>query len=223
MKSLMPLALAALLAVGVGAGGYAVMDSHKRAYDRAFAERVAEIAAERERQRVLADQRAAEEAARLAEEARLRAEAEAAARAERIRQQAASFSATATPAGGGFNPLAPPGGGYNPLAAAQPGLPGTPSPSPVALQRGAATALPDGTPLNPDFANLPDTEGVQIVYQQCTWCHSATVFRAQHVTRARWDYLLSWMVTDQGMPEPTPEDRVVMLEYLVRHFGADRS
>ena len=222
MKSLMPLMLAAVLAVGVGAGGYAVMDSHKRAYDRDVAQRQAEAAAERERQRLLDERRAAEEAARLAEEARRRAEAEAAARTERIRQQAARFGASTGPGGGGFNPLAPAGGGYNPLAAAQPGLPGMPGPSPVALQQGAATALPDGTPLNPDFGNLPDTEGVQIVYQQCTWCHSATVFRSQHVTRERWDYLLSWMVTDQGMPEPTPEDRMVMLEYLVRHFGADR-
>ncbi|MEQ9812402.1 MAG: hypothetical protein RLO50_06445 [Azospirillaceae bacterium] len=152
---------------------------------------------------VQAQQQSAE---RRAEQTRL---AEAQAAAQQAAEAAASAAATRGPAnplapsaGGGYNPLAP-GGGYNPLA-----------PRPVGANAPAATA-----DLHPEFG-LPDTEGVDVVYYACTVCHSAATFTMQHMTEARWDYTLDWMVETQGMNPMTPEDRSTALTYLVRHFGA---
>lgn len=139
------------------------------------------------------EMRQQEAAERRAEQARL-AEAEAA--RQRAAEAAAATGTGPTVGGGGFNPLAP-----RPTVG------------------GAATA--SDVPTNPDFGNLPDTEGVEVVYYACTACHSAAMFTQQHVTRERWDYLLDWMVETQGMNEPPPEDRQVMLDYLTRHFGAE--
>ena len=74
-------------------------------------------------------------------------------------------------------------------------------------------------PLNPDFGNLPDTEGVDVVYYACTACHSTALMTQQRLSRERWDYVLTWMVDSQNMNEPSPEDRETMLTYLTRHYG----
>jgi cytochrome c len=54
---------------------------------------------------------------------------------------------------------------------------------------------------------------------QCNACHSLALVKQQKLTRDRWDQLLSWMVSEQGMPEPDPARRELMLEYLATHFG----
>jgi len=95
------------------------------------------------------------------------------------------------------------GDGFNPLV---------PSASLVATSA-------DTGPLNPEFGNLPDTEGVEIVYYACTACHSTALTTQQRLPRERWDYLLTWMVEAQSMNQPTPEDRETMLTYLTLHFG----
>ncbi|WP_366657134.1 hypothetical protein [Fodinicurvata sp. EGI_FJ10296] len=153
-------------------------------------------------QRDAAEARAAAQAEAEAQAA-AEAEAEAARRAEDRRQQAQqalsrSLGSPAGPSvsGGGFNPLAPGGGTGS-----------------------SSNAGYDG-PRNPDFGNLPDTEGVETVYYNCTSCHSATVFTQQRMTRDRWDYTLDWMVTHGGMAELPDADRATVLDYLVRHFSS---
>ena len=144
-------------------------------------------------------------AERRAVEARLaaaRAAAEAARAASEQQQAGPPFSQPA--AGGGFNPLAA-NRGFNPLA-----------------PRSVEAPRNDATPLNADYGNLPDDHGVDIVFYTCTACHSAATFRTQHLTAERWDYLLDWMVSDQGMAEPDPTDRDIILAYLINHFGADQ-
>jgi cytochrome c len=56
----------------------------------------------------------------------------------------------------------------------------------------------------------------------CGACHSLAIVKAQRLSRAAWDRLLTWMVKEQGMAEPTPEHRALMLGYLVAHFGSPR-
>ena len=145
---------------------------------------------------------AAEARAQAERLAAARAAAEAARAASEQQRQAVPFTQPAV--GGGFNPLAA-SRGFNPLA-----------------PRSVEAPLRDDTPLNPDFDNLPDDDGVDIVYYACTACHSVSTFRTQHLTAERWDYLLDWMVTDQGMAEPDPADRQIILSYLIAHFGADQ-
>ncbi len=190
------LALSAVLVAAVGAAGFTLVRPPYEAWQAeltaAQAAHGEAVAAEAER---AARQRAAEEAA---------AAAQAAMAASAQQQRAAPYTQPA------------PGGGYNPLAARPAFNPLNPSPIPP----GPSFANPD-VPLNPDFGNLPDTPGVDTVYYACTACHSVQTFAAQHVTRERWDDLLDWMVTDQNMAPLPPADRTVVLDYLVRHFGAD--
>ncbi len=70
-----------------------------------------------------------------------------------------------------------------------------------------------------DYWGLPRTEGYEQVDLNCTACHSLRIVMQQHQTEERWDYLLTWMVEEQGM-YPMPEDeRALVLAYLLEHFG----
>lgn len=74
---------------------------------------------------------------------------------------------------------------------------------------------------NPEFANLPDTEGMEDTYYQCVACHSMTIIKQQSLSDARWDYLWHWMVDEQGMVEPDEETKELILSYLKRHFSSE--
>lgn len=142
-----------------------------------------------------------------AAEARAQAEAEAAAAAEEERRQRAAQALSMSMGGGGApRAAAVPGAGFNPLA-------------PASTGSAAAETGWDG-PRAEEYGNLPDTEGVQTVYQNCTWCHSQSLFTQQRMTPDRWDYTLDWMVTSGGMPELPEEDRQVIYDYLVRHYSS---
>lgn len=95
-----------------------------------------------------------------------------------------------------FNPLAPP--------AAAPQSP-----------------APQSTP-NPEFDNLPDGVGAEETYYQCIACHSTAIIRQQNLTDARWDYLWTWMIKEQGMYDPEDETKEIILTYLKTHFSSER-
>jgi hypothetical protein len=81
----------------------------------------------------------------------------------------------------------------------------------------------DGTPaLNPDFDNLPDTDGVEETYYTCSVCHSLAIIKQQRITDARWHHLWDWMIAEQGMPEPDSETKEIVLNYLTTHFSSER-
>lgn len=133
-----------------------------------------------------------------AQEAERAAQAEVERRAaELAAQREAQAPVSPVIPGQGFSPL-------NPLASS-----GTPT--------GTAAAAYDG-PVRDDLGGLPDTPGVEPVYYMCSACHGLGMVTQQHVTRERWDYLLTWMVEEQGMGE-LGDDRAVVLDYLERHFG----
>ncbi|MEO3435342.1 hypothetical protein [Inquilinus sp. CAU 1745] len=151
------------------------------------------------------DRQAAREAALLAEqqaEAERQATAEAeraaaeAAEAEARRRQVAEMARSAD--SGGFNPMA--------RAAA-----------PI-----AGMAAGPSTPTDPEFGDLPVSEGMEETFYLCSACHSTAIIRQQHVSDARWDYLWNWMIEEQGMPEQSPEQRELILSYLKRHFSSER-
>lgn len=72
-----------------------------------------------------------------------------------------------------------------------------------------------------EFFPLPPGEGVDEVYYGCIACHSLRTVTNGGYSRAVWDELLDWMVEDQGMMEPEPEVREIMLEYLATYIGED--
>lgn len=145
---------------------------------------------------LLAEQQA--EAERLAAAEAERAAAEAA-EAEARRRQVAEMARTANT------------GGFNPMARAS---------SAGALMAGSAGGA--STPTDPEFGDLPVSEGMEETFYLCSACHSTAIIRQQHVSDARWDYLWNWMIEEQGMPEQSPEQRELILSYLKRHFSSER-
>ncbi|SEL36313.1 cytochrome c [Roseovarius nanhaiticus] len=105
---------------------------------------------------------------------------------------------------------------YDPMApAANPLTPAAPPAAPQAEAR--QTAAPD-----PELGMLPKGDGAEATYYQCIACHSTAIIRQQHLTDARWDYLWTWMVEDQGMSEPDEETKEQILSYLKKHFSSER-
>jgi cytochrome c len=87
------------------------------------------------------------------------------------------------------------------------------------LREGAAVA---GAPA-PDFGRgWPAGPGQVETGRLCGACHSLAIVKQQRLSRAAWDRLLDSMVKEQGMAEPPPDRRVLILEYLAAHFGAPR-
>lgn len=98
------------------------------------------------------------------------------------------------------------------------------APALAALVLAAAWGLaPGGTARAQDdeLGGLPPAPGQEIVYYTCNACHSIRLVSQQRLSRQRWDELLGWMVEEQGMAEPAPEDRALILDYLSAHFGTD--
>ncbi|MDJ0950460.1 MAG: hypothetical protein QNJ94_16230 [Alphaproteobacteria bacterium] len=70
-----------------------------------------------------------------------------------------------------------------------------------------------------DLAGLPPGPGRDAVYYTCRACHSSRQFVQQRLSRDEWDALLTEMVKKNGMAEPEPWARTLMLAYLTTHFG----
>lgn len=114
-----------------------------------------------------------------------------------------------------------------PLAAQQtydPMKPVNTMPAAPADPMAVAPAAPDSGAAAPDpeLGGLPAGEGAEDTYYQCVACHSIAIVKQQHLTDARWDYLWTWMVEDQGMYEPDDETRQRILTYLKTHFSSER-
>lgn len=115
------------------------------------------------------------------------------------------LGASASLAQQGFDPMRP---AVNPLAPAMP-------------MADAGSDEPAFAP-NPELGNLPDAPGAEDTYYQCVACHSTAIIRQQSLSDARWDYLWTWMVEEQGMYEPDDETRDIILNYLKTHFSSER-
>ena len=72
-----------------------------------------------------------------------------------------------------------------------------------------------------EFAPLPRGEGAEETYYACIACHSLRTVTQGAYSRRVWDELLDWMVEEQGMHPLEPDEREIILEYLVTHLGED--
>ncbi|HSA79543.1 MAG TPA: hypothetical protein VLE23_01890 [Geminicoccaceae bacterium] len=84
----------------------------------------------------------------------------------------------------------------------------------LALQASAARAQ-DG------LGGLPAGPGQEETYYACSACHSIHLVTQQRLPRQRWDKLLDVMVEKQGMAEPAPAERTLILDYLATHLNPD--
>ncbi|MCT4334341.1 MAG: cytochrome C-552 [Paracoccus sp. (in: a-proteobacteria)] len=100
---------------------------------------------------------------------------------------------------------------------------GTPSADdPMAALRAPAQDPEAEISANEELGGLPDARGAEDTFYQCTACHSTEIIKQQRITDARWDDLWQWMVDEQGMFEPEPETKTVILDYLKAHFSSER-
>jgi len=75
-------------------------------------------------------------------------------------------------------------------------------------------------PGDPDYEALPDAPGKDEVFSYCSACHSLKLVMQQHLSWDRWDYLLVWMVEEQGMAPLEDDQRQLVLDYLAEHYGS---
>ena len=68
-------------------------------------------------------------------------------------------------------------------------------------------------------SDWPAGPGRELTGYVCSACHSLALVKQQRLPRQRWDKLLNWMVEEQGMDEPEPTKRELILDYLATHFG----
>jgi len=68
---------------------------------------------------------------------------------------------------------------------------------------------------------LPEGPGRDVVANTCTLCHSQAIIIANRMSRENWDKTLDWMRDKQGMPEPDPETRKKILDYLATYLGVN--
>ncbi|MEM7431463.1 MAG: hypothetical protein AAF351_05925 [Pseudomonadota bacterium] len=68
------------------------------------------------------------------------------------------------------------------------------------------------------YRGIPRSEGFELVYGYCSGCHSIDVVKSQRLSEEGWDAMLDWMVSEQGMPQPSNEVRRTIHTYLSSNF-----
>ena len=72
-----------------------------------------------------------------------------------------------------------------------------------------------------DWGGLAPGPGREEVYYLCAACHSLAIVKQQRLSREAWEETLVWMIEEQGMPEPEPEEWTAMLDYLGSRLGLE--
>lgn len=67
------------------------------------------------------------------------------------------------------------------------------------------------------WAQLPEGNGKDVLYQVCGKCHDAEIVKGYHQDSATWSHVISQMI-DQGA-EGTDDQFNAVLAYLVKNFG----
>ncbi len=64
---------------------------------------------------------------------------------------------------------------------------------------------------------LIDAEGLMVVVQNCTSCHSASLITQNRMTEERWNETIKWMQETQNLWELGPNQKVIV-DYLVTNY-----
>ena len=73
-----------------------------------------------------------------------------------------------------------------------------------------------------DYQGLPPGEGIDLVLENCTACHSIDIIRENHMSREAWDKTITWMQEKQGLWE-LGKDRKIILDYLSKAQGVEKN
>jgi hypothetical protein len=69
-----------------------------------------------------------------------------------------------------------------------------------------------------EIDDLPAGPGQEETFYTCTACHGLALIKSQGMTSERWDDTISFMIGTHNMPEPTAEERDLIVSYLAEHF-----
>ncbi len=72
-------------------------------------------------------------------------------------------------------------------------------------------------------SNLPEGEGRDLVIENCTACHTASIIKQNRMNRKEWNETIDWMQKNQGMWELETAERNIILNYLAGHLGKKES
>ncbi len=67
--------------------------------------------------------------------------------------------------------------------------------------------------------NLPEGEGRNLVVENCTACHTASIIKQNRMSRKEWNETIDWMQKNQGMWDLEEAERTVILNYLAEYLG----
>jgi len=70
-----------------------------------------------------------------------------------------------------------------------------------------------------DYQGLAPGAGRDIVLENCTACHTASIILQNHMTRKKWDETITWMQDKQGLWPLGPKVRNTILDYLSKFQG----
>lgn len=84
----------------------------------------------------------------------------------------------------------------------------------------AGTLLATTLPLAAGEVALTAGPGSTLTTEKCLLCHDGEHIARSRLTRAEWDDSLAIMVR-RGMPRLTPDERDVVLNYLVGYYGPE--
>ncbi|NQV45290.1 MAG: hypothetical protein HQ501_10320 [Rhodospirillales bacterium] len=70
-----------------------------------------------------------------------------------------------------------------------------------------------------DWLGLPPGNGRDEVFYTCQACHSLKTVQQQGLSKDSWKETLVWMVEEQGMSEPEPDELKLILDYLSTYYG----
>ena len=73
-----------------------------------------------------------------------------------------------------------------------------------------------------DYQGLPPGEGIDLVLENCTACHSIDIIRKNHMSREAWDKTITWMQEKQGLWK-LGKDRKIILDYLSKAQGVEKN
>ena len=74
-----------------------------------------------------------------------------------------------------------------------------------------------------NYQGLPPGEGVDLVLENCTACHSTDIIQKNHMSREAWDKTITWMQKKQGLWELGKNNRKIILDYLAKAQGVSNN
>ena len=88
---------------------------------------------------------------------------------------------------------------------------------PIALP-GIPAAQPEQGPLESTtqglLEGLSPAKGREVVLENCVLCHSTAIILSSHMSRNRWDEVITWMQDEHNLWPLEAVDRALILDYL---------